>query len=212
MSTFKPPADTNPDEVSLPNTQDEQITIDSAPSTPNLAARQKADDETNKHLATPVLRGPIRPLSPSSLSILSAEECEQIYTPTTTAGVNNGGNAISQPARGWRSALQSSWIRNKGLAYMLMAQVFGTLMNVTTRLLEVEGNKGQGMHPFQILFARMGITVVLSSAWMWYKQTEHFPLGAKGVRWLLVARGVGGFFGEYNINVVYIGPDPQIAY
>lgn len=40
--------------------------------------------------------------------------------------------------------------RNKGVAYVLLAQVFGVLMNVTTRLLEIEGNNGQGMHPFQV--------------------------------------------------------------
>jgi drug/metabolite transporter (DMT)-like permease len=91
--------------------------------------------------------------------------------------------------------LAAAWIRNKGLAYMLLAQVFGVLMNVTTRLLEIEGNKGEGLHPFQILFARMSITVVLASAYMWYKKTPHFPLGKPEVRWLLAARGFGGFFG-----------------
>jgi hypothetical protein len=34
------------------------------------------------------------------------------------------------------------WTRNKGLGLVLLAQVFGTLMNVTTRLLEMEGNNG----------------------------------------------------------------------
>lgn len=49
---------------------------------------------------------------------------------------------------------------------MLGAQVFGCLMNVLTRLLEIEGNKGKGLHPFQILFARMGITMILASSYM----------------------------------------------
>jgi drug/metabolite transporter (DMT)-like permease len=78
---------------------------------------------------------------------------------------------------------------------MLLAQFFGTLMNVTTRLLEVEGNQGKGLHPFNILFARMGITVVLAMTYMWYNKTPHFPLGHPEVRWLLLARGFGGFFG-----------------
>lgn len=82
---------------------------------------------------------------------------------------------------------------------MLAAQIFGTLMNVTTRLLEVEGDHGKGLHPFQILFARMGITFVLASGYMWYKRTPHFPLGLPEVRWLLVARGFGGFFGVFGI-------------
>lgn len=82
---------------------------------------------------------------------------------------------------------------------MLAAQVFGTLMNVTTRLLEVEGNKGKGLHPFQILFARMSITVVLASGYMAYRRTPYFPLGMPEVRWLLVARGFGGFFGVFGM-------------
>lgn len=69
----------------------------------------------------------------------------------------------------------------------------------STRLLEVEGNKGKGLHPFQILFARMSITVVLASLYMYHKQTPHFPLGKPEVRLLLVARGFGGFFGVFGM-------------
>lgn len=46
--------------------------------------------------------------------------------------------------------LRAFYDKNRGLAYVLLAQVFGVLMNVTTRLLEIEGNLGQGMHPFQV--------------------------------------------------------------
>lgn len=67
------------------------------------------------------------------------------------------------------------------------------------RLLELEGNDGKGFHPFQILFARMGITVILASLYMWWKGTPHFPLGAPGVRGLLVARGLTGFFGVFGM-------------
>ena len=72
-------------------------------------------------------------------------------------------------------------------------------MNVTTRLLEVEGNKGQGLHPAHILFARMGITMVLASFYMWYNKTPYFPLGMPEVRWLLIARGLGGFAGVFGM-------------
>jgi hypothetical protein len=34
------------------------------------------------------------------------------------------------------------WITNKGLVLVLFSQLFGTLMNVTTRKLEIEGNDG----------------------------------------------------------------------
>lgn len=78
---------------------------------------------------------------------------------------------------------------------MLCAQVFGTAMNITTRLLEIEGNKGKGMHPFHILFARMGITAILASTYMCWRKTPQFPFGMPEIRWLLIARGFFGFFG-----------------
>ncbi|KAH7084801.1 hypothetical protein BKA63DRAFT_401843 [Paraphoma chrysanthemicola] len=95
--------------------------------------------------------------------------------------------------------LQSFWVANKGLALVLISQLFGTLMNVTTRMLEMEGNDGKGYHPFQILFARMSITVVCASLYMWRKKIEHFPFGLREVRPLLVARGLSGFFGVFGM-------------
>ncbi|KAF2745742.1 hypothetical protein M011DRAFT_469410 [Sporormia fimetaria CBS 119925] len=91
------------------------------------------------------------------------------------------------------------WNRNKGLGLVMIAQVFGTLMNVTTRLLEIEGNHGKGYHPSQIIFARMILTVFLASLYMWYTRTPHFPFGMREVRPLLVARGLCGFFGVFGI-------------
>ncbi|KAF2273238.1 uncharacterized protein EI97DRAFT_461308 [Westerdykella ornata] len=101
--------------------------------------------------------------------------------------------------RSWKGKIQRSWDMNKGLALVMVSQIFGTLMNVTTRLLEIEGNEGKGYDPFQILFARMSITVVCASIYMWYAKTPHFPFGMKEVRPLLVARGLTGFFGVFGM-------------
>lgn len=49
----------------------------------------------------------------------------------------------------------------------------------------------------------MGITGILASLYMWWKDTPHFPLGAPGVRWLLVARGLTGFFGVFGMYCEY---------
>ncbi|KAF2872519.1 hypothetical protein BDV95DRAFT_492106 [Massariosphaeria phaeospora] len=97
--------------------------------------------------------------------------------------------------------LQIFWITNKGLALVLVSQFFGTLMNVTTRMLEVEVSSltSRPQKPFQILFARMSITVLCSTFYMWRRKTEHFPFGLKEVRWLLVARGLTGFFGVFGM-------------
>ncbi|KAK0336337.1 hypothetical protein LTS02_001989 [Friedmanniomyces endolithicus] len=152
----------------------------------------------NGSLSAP-LSGPIRPLSPDTISNLSIEEYEQLQPRRSRTTEESHHAAIKRPPRGWRAKLRAFYIHNLGLGYMLIAQVFGTMMNVTTRLLEVEGNKGRGMHPFQILFARMGITLVLASGYMWWKRTPDFPLGKREVRWLLAARGFGGFFGVFGM-------------
>jgi hypothetical protein len=70
-----------------------------------------------------------------------------------------------------------------------VAQLFGALMNLAARLLELEAE----MHPLQILFARMSITTVLSILYMWWNKVPDFPLGARGIRGVLVIRGVSGF-------------------
>lgn len=120
------------------------------------------------------------------------------------------------PPRRPKGKLQALWYKNKGVFLVLIAQFFGALMNVTTRLLEMEGNDGRtilqtevyrplntrtgkGYHPFHILFARMGITVACASLYMWYKKIEHFPWGMREVRPLLVARGLFGFFGVFGM-------------
>jgi len=100
--------------------------------------------------------------------------------------------------RSWRVRFWEIWDGNYGLMLVFLAQLFATLMNVTTGLLESKVDGG-GMNPFQILFARMSITVVCSMVYMWYKSTPDWPFGAKEVRWLLVARGVGGFFGVFGL-------------
>lgn len=54
-----------------------------------------------------------------------------------------------RPQSGWRRTLSDLWIRNKGVAYVLLAQAFGSGMNVATRILETDGVHGKGLHPFQ---------------------------------------------------------------
>ncbi|KAL5115049.1 hypothetical protein ACEQ8H_007091 [Pleosporales sp. CAS-2024a] len=150
-------------------------------------------------------RGGIRAASPDP-SLLSLDDSSTVRLGRghVASYLANGQvrHALRSPApapRTLRARLQVSWIKNKGLALVLIAQLFGTLMNVTTRMLEMEGNDGQGYHPFHILFARMSITVFCSSLYMWYKKTKDFPWGMREVRSLLVARGLSGFFGVFGM-------------
>ncbi|KAG9246274.1 integral membrane protein DUF6 [Calycina marina] len=92
-------------------------------------------------------------------------------------------------------AWHDSWHRNLGLFLVAIAQIFGVLMTVTTRLLEFEG---EGMHPFQTPFVRVSITLFFCCLYMWYKSVSGFPFGAGPVRLLLVSRGVTGFFGIFG--------------
>jgi hypothetical protein len=155
------------------------------------------------HLNVPNSDAILRSLSPDTLSEFSFDDGEaaRVGRPLLRRPDTIDRHPSKSPASTLtiRSRLKAFWIRSKGLALVLLAQFFGVLMNVTTRLLEVEGNNGKGMHPFQILFARMGITVVLSSWYMWWRKIEDFPFGKKEVRWLLIARGIFGFFGVFGM-------------
>jgi hypothetical protein len=144
--------------------------------------------------------GSIRTPSPNP-SLLSVETMGR--RETVGHGRRLASRSLAPPSKTLREKLKAFWAQNLGLILVLVAQLFGTLMNVTTRMLEIEGNDGKGYHPFQILFARMGITVVCSSWYMWWAGTKDFPLGIKEVRWLLVARGFFGFFGVFGMYCKY---------
>ncbi|KAF4551760.1 EamA-like transporter-like protein 3 [Elsinoe fawcettii] len=143
---------------------------------------------SKEYLEVPLI--PSRPSSPGTLSNVSVEDWQANQRPKL--------EDFRNPSS-WRAKLRAFWVKNLGIFYMIVAQFFGIAMNVTTRFLEVEGNHGKGLHPFQVLFARMSITIVLATLYMWYAKTPHFPFGAKEVRWLLVARGIGGFFGVFGM-------------
>lgn len=86
---------------------------------------------------------------------------------------------------------------------MTIAQFFGSMMNMAAKILEHEAH----LHPLQVLFARMSITLVLSYIYMWWKSTPDYPFGHRSIRWLLIARGLFGFLGIYGIwsSLVYLG-------
>ncbi|KAB8346149.1 hypothetical protein FH972_023195 [Carpinus fangiana] len=140
---------------------------------------------------------------PSELRRIASNRSPPLQDPTTFEDEDLTFAKAAQRSKP-EGGIAAFWSRNKGVFLVLTAQVFGCLMNVTTRLLEnpttaADGHTEQGMHPFQILFARMSITVVCASGYMWWQSTPDFPLGARDVRWLLVARGLGGFWGVFGL-------------
>lgn len=99
----------------------------------------------------------------------------------------------------------SLWVRcknklenNRGIMLVLLSQFFGSLMSLTTRILET-GYPEQRFHALQILFVRQSITSMLVYVWMWRMKVENAPFGPREVRGLLIARGVGGFFGVFGL-------------
>lgn len=106
------------------------------------------------------------------------------------------GDAQGRMRRYWTM----QWAKNKGVFLVAISQFFGSLMNLSARLLEhdIDGS-GTRMNPFQILLARQGITAILCCLYMWATGVRDFPLGDRSVRGLLVARGLTGFFGIYGL-------------
>ena len=91
--------------------------------------------------------GGIRVPSPDP-SLLSIDDVNNLrlgrnldYLPVGTSGRHASRSPAPRPQT-LKGRLALFWARNKGLAYVLFSQLFGTLMNVTTRKLEIEGNDG----------------------------------------------------------------------
>lgn len=67
-------------------------------------------------------------------------------------------------------------------------------MDAIARYLQQGENK---LPAFEVIVARMGITFLLSSAYMWWTRVPDFPLGAPSVRRWLLLRAAFGFGGLY---------------
>ncbi|KAI0019783.1 hypothetical protein F4780DRAFT_404682 [Xylariomycetidae sp. FL0641] len=108
--------------------------------------------------------------------------------------------------RGW---VDAQWHRNKAPLLIAAAQMFGALMNLSARWLEVSSSSAPPMHPIQILFVRMVLTVAASSLYILRRggagagagagAIPHGLLGPPAVRPLLAARAVAGFFGIFGM-------------
>lgn len=90
--------------------------------------------------------------TPSNLSTYSADNENERRTGRSlyaSADLRGASRSPAPPAT-WHGKRDAFWARNKGMALVFLSQLFGALMNVTTRLLETDGRHGKGMHPFQV--------------------------------------------------------------
>jgi hypothetical protein len=108
----------------------------------SLKPGDKPDDTLN------VRCGAIRTLSPDP-SLISIDDSNSVLLgPRDPLGlparrVRRLASRSPAPPPSVHGRLHLFWAKNKGLALVLAAQLFGTLMNVTTRVLEMEGNNGK---------------------------------------------------------------------
>jgi drug/metabolite transporter (DMT)-like permease len=97
----------------------------------------------------------------------------------------------------FKAGVKSFCNRNLGLLFVFIAQMFASIMAMTTRLLATSFDVK--FHALQIIFVRMIFTGAIGSAYMWYKQIPGFPLGPRRVRGLLVLRGAAGSVGLFGL-------------
>lgn len=98
---------------------------------------------------------------------------------------------------GVRQSLNAFYERNFGLVLVFLAQTCGSVMNTAAKLLAT-GYETK-FHAMQIIFIRMLCTTILGMLYMAYHKTPDFPLGRKGIRGLLILRGLCGFVGLFGL-------------
>lgn len=102
-------------------------------------------DPSQNHPDAPL---PIQPYCDDSDDEPEAEDMLEEYEPRpiTAEEDDDVRVAVSRPRKAWVAKLRVFWLRNKGMALVLLAQMFGASMNVMTQILEIHSS----MHPFQV--------------------------------------------------------------
>ncbi|KAL7270548.1 hypothetical protein RUND412_006735 [Rhizina undulata] len=138
-------------------------------------------------------------LVPEPLDIPSLDT-SRAPSPTFPSDCGSDSSGADEPVtKTLMKKLSQGYSRNQGICLLLLAQFFASLMALTTRYLSTSLPNGVKFHALQILFVRMGITMVCCLVWMWWNGVEYAPFGRREVRPLLIARGLGGFVGVFGL-------------
>lgn len=109
----------------------------------------KASSNLHQHLLDRPSLARLRRLSDQE-SVLSNSSEHQEGGRTASiyrAPESNGTSCSPVGVKSSKGSWHAFWLRQKGVALVLLSQFFGGLMNVTTRLLETDG---EGLHPLQV--------------------------------------------------------------
>ena len=95
-----------------------------------------------------------------------------------------------------KGPVESFFDRNVGLFFIASSQIFFSIMNLCAKLLSMGYPP---IHVLEIIFLRMLITWLCALGYLHYTKVPDYLLGPRGIRLLLVIRGVVGFFGLFGI-------------
>lgn len=144
----------------MPNTAHEEASPEKAN---HDTIQQKSKDDvielraltkypSNGGLTVPTEFRPNRARSPDTISLISADDFSELRQTRLSQDAGPvSPELVERPEPGeWRGLLASTWSRNKGILLVLVSQVFGTLMSLTTRMLEMGGKGERPLDPFQV--------------------------------------------------------------
>ncbi|RYP93807.1 hypothetical protein DL770_000003 [Monosporascus sp. CRB-9-2] len=103
-----------------------------------------------------------------------------------------------QQQRGVQRRLRAFYESNIGLFFVFLAQTFGSTMSTAAKLL-TSGSGPNRFHALHIIFVRMAATAVLGFLYMWHQRVPDYPFGGRGIRGLLLLRGLAGFVGLFGL-------------
>ncbi|KIJ53393.1 hypothetical protein M422DRAFT_25758 [Sphaerobolus stellatus SS14] len=119
--------------------------------------------------------------------------------PTPATAVFNGASTPytwGERLKRLRPFVIELYLNNVGLLLIAASQLFMTLMNISVKILNQLDNP---VPTLELVWVRMVITYGCSITYMIMRKIPHPILGPPDIRYLLVFRGVSGFFGLFGI-------------
>lgn len=187
--------------IDVPRTRHAKTKSDEDESEDDIIDHLPVKGSEKHHASTKEISGLLDPDALRRLSFSPLSEGGRL-TPAHLGALFPAPRPLTRKAK-FMGRLHRFWKKNECVMYVAAAQLFGAMMNMSARLLELDDKP---MHPLQVMFVRMSVTTVFSLFLMYWRHVPHAPLGPKGVRWLLVARGLSGFFGIFGMwySMMYI--------